>query len=574
MKNILRLWGYFKKYKLLVALALVASFVVSGTDAAVAYIVKDIMDGIFINKNVEMLKVIPLIIVALFIIRFAARFTQNFVIQYAGERSIEVLRNEMFSKIVRFPTQYFHENNTGVIMTKIINDVGKMQNAISSAMRVFRSGLSVIFLFVVVLQQNLKLAGFTIVLIPLVFIIIGKSGKKIKKTSKKIQVQTGMIGNALNESFTGIKVVKSFNNEEREKENFLMVSLKELKYKLRQAIIASVSSPLIETLVGIAIAGIIALGGLMVINGETTTGNFFSFITAFGLMFEPLKKLNGYNHVIQTASASAERVFEVLDTENTIEGNNGTKECNAEGAEVKFENVSFRYKEDSRDVLNGLNLTVPYGKTVALVGPSGTGKSTLVNLIPRFFDATKGAVKIGGTDIKDFDVYSLRSEIAIVSQSPFLFNNTIRYNLTYGCKETVSDEKLTEAAKQAYALDFINELSDGFDTMIGERGMKLSGGQKQRLTIARALLTDPQILILDEATSALDTESEKVVQSAMDNLIKNRTCFTIAHRLSTVINADMIAVIEEGKIAAIGTHEELLESSPTYKRLYEIQFNV
>ena len=424
MKNLKRLWTYFRKYKLLLFVAMVSSAVVSTTDAAVAYIAKDIMDSIFINKDIRMLKIIPLVIVGLFIVRFIGRFLQSYSVQYAGEKSIEVIRNELFSKIVRLPMQYFQENSIGIIMTKVINDVGKLQNAISAMMRIFRSALSVIFLFIVIFRQNLQLAMMILLLIPLITLIIAKSGKKIKKTSRKIQEQTGFMGNALNETFTGIRVVKSFTTEAREVENFSTVARRELKYKLRQSLISSISSPMLETLSGLAIAGIIAYGGIMVINGDTTTGTFFSFITAFGLMFEPIKKLNGYNHVIQIANASAERVFEVLDQENRIVGNNGTKECNAKGADVTFENVSFSYGKDSQQVLKDLNITVPHGTTVALVGASGAGKSTFVSLIPRFYDVTAGSIKIGGTDLRDFDVHSMRREIGIVSQSPFLFNNT------------------------------------------------------------------------------------------------------------------------------------------------------
>jgi len=574
MNNFARIWSYFRSYKLLLFLALISSAGVSATDAAVAYIVKDIMDGIFISKDTEMLTVIPIAIAVLFSVRFVARFTQVYSIQYAGQKAVQQIRDDMFNKLIVLPMGYFSENSIGIVMTKVISDVNNLQNAISSALRVFRSALTIIFLIAVVFHQNSHLALSIFVLAPLLFIIVHKSGKKIKTNSRKIQEQTGHIGNALNESFTGIRVVKSFNNEEREFDNFKKVSLKELKYKLRQALISSISSPLIETLAGVAAAGIIAYGGMMVIQGQTTTGTFFSFLTAFGMMFEPIKKLNNYNHIIQIARASAERIFSVLDTQNDIIDNNGTIQCIAKGKTVTFENISFSYNPEGQQILNNININVPYGKTIALVGSSGAGKSTLVSLIPRFYDVTNGSVKIGDTDIRDFDVYSLRRNIGIVSQSPFLFNNTIRYNMTYGCSEDVSEERLKEAAEQAYALDFINELPDGFDTMLGERGSKLSGGQKQRLTIARALLTDPQILILDEATSALDTESEKVVQKAMNNLMKDRTCFTIAHRLSTIIDADLIAVMDKGQVVAIGPHAELLKTSPLYTKLYEMQFNV
>lgn len=567
------MWQYFKKHKALIVIAFISSIAVSGTDAAIAYLVKDIMDGIFISKNMTLLKVMPLIISVTFLVRCIARFGQQYSIQFAGQKAVQQIRDDMYQKVIHLPMSYFEGNPTGVIMTKITNDVANLQNAISSALRIFRSGLSVFFLIGIVFYQNFELGLSVLIVAPFLIIIIGKAGKKIKLTSHKIQEYTGLISNSMNESFTGIRVVKSFANEDMEMDGFNKVVFTEMKYKLKQAFITSVSSPLIETLAGLSVAGLILYGGMKVINGEMTTGEFASFLTAFGMMFEPFKKINNYNKVIQTARASSERIFSVLDTHNEILEHNGTQKCDMRDAEIKFDNVSFSYSSDDRKILDNINFTVPYGTSVALVGYSGAGKSTLISLLPRFYDVTSGRITINGTDLREFDIFSLRRNIGIVSQSPFLFNNSIRYNLTYGCEEEVSEEQLLKAAEQAYALDFINELPEGFDTVIGERGSRLSGGQKQRLTIARAMLVNPPILILDEATSALDTESEKMVQKAISNLMQNRTSFTIAHRLSTVIESDVIIVMDSGKISDMGTHAELLERSEYYRNLYEIQYN-
>ncbi|ADD69081.1 ABC transporter related protein [Denitrovibrio acetiphilus DSM 12809] len=571
MNNTKRIWQYFKKHKILIAIAFVSSMAVSGTDAAIAYMVKDILDGIFISKDEKMLRLVPLMIISLFTFRCGARFLQSYSIQYAGQKAVQSIRDDMYQKIIHQPMSYFSENSIGIMMTKIINDVSNLQRAISSAMRIFRSSLSIVFLTGIVFFQNPKLGISVFILAPILFLIVHKSGKKIKKTSHKIQEYTGEMGSALNESFSGIRVVKSFAAEIREYSKFKKVALSELKYKLRQAMITSVSSPMIETLSGFSIAAIILYGGTMVISGETTTGTFFSFVTAFGMMFEPIKKLNNYNQIIQVARASMERIFSVLDTENSILDNNGALQCNANEKNITFKNVSFRYKPDSAKVLDNISLSVPFGTSVALVGSSGAGKSSLVSLLPRFYDVTEGAIQIGGTDLRDFDVYSLRRNISIVSQSAFLFNNTVRYNIAYGF-DKIEESRIIEAAEQAYATDFINDLPEGLDSLLGERGCKLSGGQKQRLTIARAILMNSPVLILDEATSALDTESEKIVQKALTNLMKNKTSFTIAHRLSTIINADIIAVMDNGKIIDTGTHTELLEKSDIYSKLFEMQF--
>ncbi len=519
--------------------------------------------------------VIPLIIVLLFSVRCLARFFQDYLILRSSHQAIQKIRDDLYKKMIELPMSYYDSNNTGTMMTKIINDVSNLQNSISSAMRIFRSILTVFFLTYIVLHQNLEL-GLTIFLVtPILIFIINRSGRLIKRNSHKIQEYLGKTGgDTLNESFSGIRVVKSFSNEDVEYNKFIKVITNELKFKLKQALVTSISSPLIETFAGFAVAIVIFYGGLQVINGETTVGTFFSFLTAFGLMFEPFKKINNYNTVIQTAIASAERIFAVLNTGNTILENNGTIVCNAGGQDIILEDVHFRYAPPSTppDVINGLSLTIENGTTVALVGSSGSGKSTLVSLIPRFYDLTGGRIIIGKTDITDFDVHSLRRNISTVAQEPFLFNKSIEYNITYGSDE-IDKDRMMQAAKDAYCLEFIENLPNGFDSIVGERGgSNLSGGQRQRLTIARALYIDPPILILDEATSALDSESEEIVQKALDNLINSRTSIVIAHKLSTVLNADKIVVIDNGRIESVGKHAELLEKSEIYSHLYTLQF--
>jgi len=566
MKNIYRLWYYFKKYKIAITVAMIASAIVASTDAAIVYLSKDVLDKIFIAKDTRMLKLLPFAIMSLFIVRLISTFFQSYLIKSTAQKAIQQIRNDMYYKMIRLPMSYYDNNELGTMMTKVISDVSNLQSAVSSALNVFRSVLSVIFLTGVVFYQDFTMALSVFLIIPILMIIIKKSGKKMKKHSAKSQEQLGFVGFILNESFSGIRVVKAFINEAKEFNRFKLASVKEMKYRLKQAVVSSVSSPLIETMSGFGVALIIFYGGFKVISGETTPGTFFSFLTAFGFMFEPFKKINNYNNLLQKASASADRIFSVLDCENDIIDNNGSLKCEAAKKDIRFDNVSFRYSEDGPDVLKNINLTLEHGKSTAIVGHSGSGKSTLASLLSRLYDVTDGKITINDIDIKDFDVYSLRRNIGVVTQHPFLFNNTIMYNIAYG-SDTEDMEKIKEAAKHAYALDFIEAMPDKFDTLVGEMGVMLSGGQKQRITISRAILMDPPILVLDEATSALDMKSEHIVQKALEELVKKKTSIIIAHRLSTVINADKIVVLHKGEIVAAGTHIELLEKSDIYSKM-------
>lgn len=569
--NLKRIYGYFKPHKMKIVYALIASVLVSGTDAASAYIVKHVLDDIFIAKNMLMLKLIPIAIIGIYTVRCLARFFQIYLMQSAGQLAIKAIREEMFAKMIKFPMSYYDNNETGTMMARIVNDANSMQSAIPAVVRIFRDSLTVVSLIGVVLYQNFKLGSFIFIALPFVILIISKSGKKIKKYSRKEQERIGIVATALQESFSGIRVVKAFANEGKEMVKFNGFNDKEIHFKLKKLFVSAVNSPLMETVAGYAIAGIVFLGGLEVIQGHTTAGTFFSFVTAFGLMFEPFKKIVADNSTVQTANAAAERIFGVLDEGNEILDNDGTLDCDATGKTVELRDVSFRYRTSEDDVLDHVSIVVKPGMSVALVGASGAGKSTIASLIPRFYDVTGGAILIGGTDIRDFKVHSLRKNIGTVSQEPFLFNDTVANNIAYGV-ENASIEQIKNAAELAYATGFIEELPEGYDTFIGERGDRLSGGQKQRLTIARALLLNPPMLILDEATSALDTESERIVQKALTNLMIGRTSFVIAHRLSTVINSDMIVVMNKGRVVDTGRHEELLARCEIYSNLCRLQF--
>jgi len=566
-----RIWSYFRKYKILIVIAVISSLIVAASQGATAYAIKPTLDGIFIDKNKDMLLIMPVIVVMLFATRGVFVFLQMFLMRYSGQKAIESVRNDLYSKIITLPLRFFGQNSTGVLMSRITNDVNLMQSSIPAMVNVMRDSITLVGLVFVVLYQDLYLALFSFIVFPFIGVLIVNIGKKMKRYSRKGQEKMGILSSVIQESFSGVRVVKAFATEGSEVNKFKKENANFVRYTIKRLTISSLSSPLMELIGAIGIAIIVYFGGLKVINGATTPGTFFSFMAAVIMMYEPFKKINKDNYTIQAALAAAERVFEVMSLQNDILDHDGHIDCNARGETINFEDVYFRYENNEKYILKEINLEIKAGAIVAVVGPSGAGKSTWVNLIARFYEVTKGAIKIDGVNIRDFKIYSLRRNIGFVAQEPFLFNDTVRNNISYGFK-TVDDEQVIRSAKAAYAHDFIMQLPDKYDTVIGERGVRLSGGQKQRLTIARALIKDPPILILDEATSSLDTESEKIVQKALDNLMIGRTSFVIAHRLSTIIDADMIVVLNEGKIDATGRHNQLLKESEVYSNLYKLQF--
>jgi len=571
LKLLKRLWQYFKKYKLFIVLSFIFSLIVAATNGSIAYIVKPTLDGIFINKNEDKLFLMPFIIIGIYLIKGIFRFLQNYLMKKVGQLGVAEIRNDLYAKIIKLPLNFFGKSSTGTLMSRITNDVNLMQSAVSHVVTGIRECFSILGLATVVLYQDAYLGSFALFVLPLIVIPIVQIGKKIKKYSKRGQTKMGDLSDVLQETFSGIKVVKAFVNENYEQAKFRAHNDKFVKFELRRMIYNEASSPLMELIGAIGLALVVYYGGLKVINGESTPGTFFSFMTAIAMMYDPFKRINNANNAIQAAIGAAERVFHIMDTPNEILENDGALECEAVNKQISFCNVSFKYPGNENYILKNINITFSPGTINALVGASGAGKSTFVNLIPRFYDVTEGSIKIGDVDIRDFKVYSLRRNIGIVSQDPFLFNDTVSNNIAYG-KDNVSQEDIINAAKAAFAHDFIMELPEGYETIIGERGIRLSGGQKQRITIARAILKNPPILILDEATSSLDTESEKIVQKALENLMQDRTSFVIAHRLSTVINADKIVVLDRGEIVGTGKHSELLETSEIYQTLYRMQF--
>ena len=566
------MWPYFAPYKWLLFLAITASIITASTNGALAVAVKYVFDDMFKPNDYTYLYILPIVVVVIYVAKSGFLFMQGFLMSYIGNKVIEKLRNETFEKMVRLPVKYYSNQSTGVLMSRITNDINLVQSSIPTIISMFRAVLTMVGLIGVIFYMNYQLALIALVLYPIFIFPLSIISKKLRKYSHLGQERMGDLTSVLQESFSGIRVVKAFVAEEKEVDRFEKANAQTIKYANKSVLAGNLASPLTEALGSFGIGAVLLMGGYQVISGTSTTGTFIAFLAALVQIYEPVKLFANSNNALQASIAASDRVFSMFDEEDEVIENKGTITCNAEGKDIEFKNVSFKYDNDIY-ALKDVSFKVKAGSTIAFVGPSGAGKTTMAHLIPRFYDVTDGAILIGGVDIKEYDLYSLRHNIATVSQDAFLFNDTIRNNISYS-KANATDEEIKKSARAAYADEFIESFPEKYDTLCGERGVKLSGGQKQRVTIARALLKNPPILILDEATSALDTESERVVQKALDNLMQGRTSFVVAHRLSTILNADMIVVFNKGGIEAIGRHEEILVSSPTYKKLYEMQFKI
>ncbi len=563
---------YFEPYKWRIFLAMLSMGTVALCTGASAYLVKPALDDIFINKKVYALYVLPPIFVGVIIMKGLGRFLQNYLMQSCGLKVLETLRNELFTKMSMLPLKFFEENQVGMLMSRIIYDVMAIRSSMPAVIMILRQLLTMFILIGVVFYQDAYLATWAVLVLPLALFPFVFFGRKLRKLSRKNQVKLADISVFLQESFSGIRVIKAFANEPEEQERFARENGRLNRIYLREVIFNELSSPVMELVGAIGMGLVILYGGIQVIEGQSTPGTFFSFMAGLLMLYDPIKKMNDSNKDIQRAMAGAERVFEILETDNIQIEKDGTIELQGALEELRFENITFSYPDCPTPALNGVSFDVRAGETVAIVGPSGSGKSTLVNLIPRFYLPQQGNIILNGHNVTEYTLKSLRLHIGLVSQDTFLFNVNVSKNIAYG-KGELNMDKVEEAAKAAYAHDFIIKLPKGYDTIIGERGVKLSGGQKQRLTIARALLKNPPLLILDEATSALDTHAERIVQQALDNLMQDRTSLVIAHRLSTVIGADRILVMEKGKIVAQGNHTQLLNSCPLYQQLYSMQFH-
>lgn len=553
-------------------LAMVCMVIVSAFAGLVAFLVKPVLDDIFINKDATKLYFMPLLVAAVYLLKGFFDFAQAYLMAWVGQRVIRDMRDLLYSHLQSLSLSFFMNNPTGVLMARITNDVNLMQNAVSNALTgIIKDFFAIIFLIGVIFYRDFKLAIVAMILFPVAFFPIVKFSKKMRQTANRSQEILGTLSSLLQETITGVKLIKAFGTETYEIDKFKRENANLFRQTMKLFKVQALSSPLSEILAGFGAAAVILYGGMSVINGTSTPGNFFSFITALFMLYEPVKRLSRVNNIVQQGFAGATRVFELLDAIPDVRERPDAISMSPLRENIVFQDVFFKYSSDNEYVLKGANLDIDRGKTVAIIGSSGAGKSTLVDLIPRFYDVNKGAILIDGNDIRDATIASLRDQISIVSQHTVLFNETIRYNIGYGVPDATM-EMVTRVAKAANAHDFIVKFPEGYETKVGEMGMRLSGGERQRIAIARALLRDSPLLILDEATSALDSESESVVQEALERLMKGRTVFVIAHRLSTIKNADLILVVEGGEIVEQGTHENLMESNSRYKHYYEKQF--
>ena len=501
-------------------------------------------------------------------------FFGTYLANYAGFGMITNLRNELYETMLRRSVAFFQRHTTGTILSTLINDVERVQFAMSAVLAEFLQQIfTFIFTTAIVIALGGKLAWILLLFVPIVITSVRRIGRNVRKTTRRGQDNLADIQNILHETVTGNRIVKAFGMEGWEMERFRKAARLLFRANLRSVRAQAISSPLMDVIGAVAIAGLLLVGRGQINHHAMTTGIFLAFIIAVFKLYEPVRKFAMFYNNFQQALGASQEIFNFIDVRDDVLEKSKPTVLKAFKKEIEFRNVSFAYADDDdvKQALSNINLTVPRGEIVALVGPSGAGKSTFVNLIPRFFDVTDGQILIDGHDLRDLSLASLRHQIAKVTQETILFNDTVRNNISYG-RPDIPLSAVIETAKAALAHDFIERLPDGYDTIIGEKGFRLSGGERQRLAIARALLKNAPILILDEATSALDAESESLVQVALSNLMQNRTVFVIAHRLSTVRRATRIAVLEEGRITAIAPHERLLEISPTYQKLYQLQF--
>ncbi len=565
-----RLVQYAWPYRWRILLSMAASLGVAGSDAAMAWLVQPFIDRLVVAGDWDLARLVPLLIIGIALLKGISRYIQEYFIKTSGQLVMQDIRNQLFGHSVHLSMGYFGRTSSGTLMSRILNDVGVMQAAVAEVLvGLLREGVTVIALAAVAFYMDWQLAAMAFVVLPASIGPAAAIGRRIKSYSKRGQTAMGQVTRVLEQAFSGMKVIKAFGAEERERTKFTAENRGYYNFLRKVFKYDAASSPLIEIISSLGIAAVLWYGLSRVMAGTMTQGELFSVIAAILLMYTPAKRLVKINNAIQQAIGAAERVFELLEQKPEVVDSPEAKPLPPVRGEVVFDRVTFGYGEEP--VLRDFSVRAAPGEVVALVGPSGAGKTTVAGLLTRFYDPQQGRITIDGHDIRQVAQASLKANIAMVDQESFLFNDTVADNIRYGRPSATMDE-VEEAARLAYADDFIRALPEGFATRIGDRGLRLSGGQRQRLCIARALLTKAPILVLDEATSALDTESEAMVQKALANLMRNRTTFVIAHRLSTIMHADQIVVLEQGRVRESGTHQELLANGALYHKLYEMQF--
>jgi len=556
--------------KLLASLFFMA--IIALTTGATAWLLDPAIEKIFLDRDEKMLVLIPIAIILTLLIKGIASYIQVYLLTVVGQQIIADTQVKMFSKVIYSDLAWLNQIHSAKIISNFLYDVNLLQGSVSNSLASgMKDLLTLICLLAVMFYQDWRLATVAIIAFPLVGLLSGRLGRRMKKATTESQVETGILASLLSENLDGTRIVKAYQQEESEIKKVSNSILRRMKNIIKAHVTRGAASPFAEFLAGFGIAGALYYAGLRGLQGELPLNEFISFLGAMMLAFQPLRRLAAINTTIQEGFSAAIRVFNLLDQKSLINENKDASDLKIQQGAIELKNVTLSYIGQKGSALNDISLSIPSGQITALVGPSGAGKTSILNLIPRFYDPNSGEVLIDRQNIKNATISSLRSNIALVSQEPILFDDSVRENICYG-RKSASDDEIVSAAKSAAAHEFIIQLPDGYNTIIGEKGFSLSGGQKQRMSIARAFLKDAPILLLDEATSSLDTESEHLVQEAINSLMKNRTTLVIAHRLSTIINSKKIIVLENGSVKETGNHEELIKSDGIYKKLYDREF--
>jgi subfamily B ATP-binding cassette protein MsbA len=565
-----RLLNYVKPYWRVFVATLVAMAFYAGTETGLAALMKPLMDDGFINRDPETIKLIPFMLLGIFLVRGIASFITAYGLGWIARNVIATLREQMFNHLVRLPSSFFDQSNSGQLMSKLLYDVEQVANASTdSILTLIRDSLTILGLLGWMVYLNSKLAAIILLTVPIIAVIIVKISLRFRKISRHIQDSMGDVGHICTEVIEGQREVKTFGSQAYENQRFDVINQQNRRQRMKMISTNATSQPIIQFISVIGLATVIYLATLPEVIGEISGGTFVSFVTAMFMLLTPLKRLTKVNSKLQAGIAAAHSIFDLLD--QAPEKDDGTKTIAHAQGHIEYKNVSFHYNAN-KPILNDVSFKINKGQTIAFVGHSGSGKTTLVSLLARFYNVTSGQILLDGIDISELTLANLREHISLVNQNVVLFNDTIANNIAYGHKQHVSNDDIIKAAKAAHAWDFIDALPDGLATQVGQNGVLLSGGQRQRIAIARALLRDAPVLILDEATASLDTEAERHIQAALEKLMHRRTTLVIAHRLSTIENADLICVMHNGQIIEVGTHQELINKKAHYAELHRLQF--
>lgn len=568
----LRLLGYVKPYWRIFLISIIGTAITAATEPLLPALLKPLLDGTFVHKDNTIMQLAPLFILVIFFVRGVASFVAAYAIGWVGNKVVMDLRDEMFHKLLTLPTRYYDDHATGNLISKLAFDVTQVTAAATNVVTVLiRDSIIIVGLLGWLFYLNWKLTLLSLVMAPIIAMMLKVINARLRDASRDSQRAMGDITQVIEESIAAHKVVKLFGGQQYEGDRFNEQANWVRRHTMKQTMAAAINVPAVQMIAAIALAVIVYLATVQSRSDETTVGGFLSFIAAMLMLTAPIKRLTGVSEFIQRGLAASESVFELLDTPSEI--NTGKEMIGRANGRLEFENVNLSYQQDDRLALRDICLEIPAGQSVALVGASGSGKTTMANLVPRFYLPSSGRITLDGHDLADLTLSSLRANIALVSQEVVLFNDTISANIAYGQMREVPETEIIAAAQAAHAMEFIREMPQGLNTLVGERGVKLSGGQRQRIAIARAVLKNAPILILDEATSALDSESERHVQAALETLMQGRTSLVIAHRLSTIEKADRIVVLQKGEIVETGTHQELLAKGSVYAQLHRIQFS-